>query len=348
MLQSGAGITSDQLRAMLMQLRADQLLAASMAGTSRRRARRHRPLAGRHRTDQPGVAATGVVVRMPALASPRPSAMPGTTWSIRRSRPAGWWRPAARFPPSTRATVRPPTLPIRSRPTRSARTRSRAATAYARRSCRADWEQRRCSSRCSAYPPPRRPATSRSCRRGRRSAARRPRYIIGSIAFNTVSTTAKINTTNNEISVQVRGGKANLAMDVVGYFRTPGNYENNLASGAFATISGGIDNSATGNDSAVSGGFLNSSSGSDSVVSGGGQNVASGELSAVVGVQHCLRHVERGAWRPRQRCLQHFERGAWRPEQRCLRAIRYRCWIQCRWPIKHFAPCSTCGTPQVP
>ena len=33
MLQSGEGITSDQLRAMLMQLRADQLLAATMAGT---------------------------------------------------------------------------------------------------------------------------------------------------------------------------------------------------------------------------------------------------------------------------------------------------------------------------
>ena len=48
--------------------------------------------------------------------------------------------------------------------------------------------------------------------------------FIGSIAFNTVSTTTEVNATNNEISVQVRGGKANLAMDVVGYFKKPGNY----------------------------------------------------------------------------------------------------------------------------
>jgi hypothetical protein len=42
---------------------------------------------------------------------------------------------------------------------------------------------------------------------------------VGSVPFNTVSTTARINPNNNQISVQVRGGGAHLAIDVVGYFR---------------------------------------------------------------------------------------------------------------------------------
>jgi hypothetical protein len=46
---------------------------------------------------------------------------------------------------------------------------------------------------------------------------------VGNVAFNTVSTTAKINLANNQIGVQVRGGAANLAIDVVGYFKRPGN-----------------------------------------------------------------------------------------------------------------------------
>jgi len=41
---------------------------------------------------------------------------------------------------------------------------------------------------------------------------------VGNVAFNTVSTTAKVNIANNEISVQVRGGGANVVLDVVGYF----------------------------------------------------------------------------------------------------------------------------------
>ncbi|HLX28782.1 MAG TPA: tail fiber domain-containing protein [Casimicrobiaceae bacterium] len=44
---------------------------------------------------------------------------------------------------------------------------------------------------------------------------------VGTIAFNTVSTTAKINPASNEISVQARDGGANLATDVVGYFAAP-------------------------------------------------------------------------------------------------------------------------------
>src|SRR5205814_8660574 len=44
---------------------------------------------------------------------------------------------------------------------------------------------------------------------------------LGNVAFNTVSTTAKINLANNQIGVQVRGGGANVAIDVVGYFNAP-------------------------------------------------------------------------------------------------------------------------------
>ena len=44
---------------------------------------------------------------------------------------------------------------------------------------------------------------------------------IASIPFNTVSTNAKTNLANKQISVQVRGGGAHLAIDVVGYFAAP-------------------------------------------------------------------------------------------------------------------------------
>ena len=44
---------------------------------------------------------------------------------------------------------------------------------------------------------------------------------VGSIPFNTVSTNAKVNLATNEISIQVRGGGAHVAIDVVGYFKAP-------------------------------------------------------------------------------------------------------------------------------
>ncbi|HLX30408.1 MAG TPA: hypothetical protein VKV24_18165 [Casimicrobiaceae bacterium] len=70
---------------------------------------------------------------------------------------------------------------------------------------------------------------------------------VGSIAFNTVSTAARVNLANNEISVQVRGGGAHLAIDVVGYFAAPsGNGGKFFAQGgnAFGTVAtlGVLDN----------------------------------------------------------------------------------------------------------
>jgi hypothetical protein len=44
---------------------------------------------------------------------------------------------------------------------------------------------------------------------------------LGSVAFTSVSTTARVNLANNQIGVQVRGGGANVAIDVVGYFKAP-------------------------------------------------------------------------------------------------------------------------------
>ena len=44
---------------------------------------------------------------------------------------------------------------------------------------------------------------------------------VATIPFNTVSTAAKVNLANHQISVQVRGGGAHVAIDVVGYFAAP-------------------------------------------------------------------------------------------------------------------------------
>jgi hypothetical protein len=122
---------------------------------------------------------------------------------------------------------------------------------------------------------------------------------VGSVAFNTVSTTVMVNRANNEISVQVRGGGANLALDVVGYFKRPENYfldqtitgfaatigggGGNTASGAYAAIGGGGANVASGAYSAIGGGSGNTASSDASTVPGGSSNVASGSDSFAAG-----------------------------------------------------------------
>lgn len=122
---------------------------------------------------------------------------------------------------------------------------------------------------------------------------------IASIAFNTVSTSARINPANNQISVQVRGGGANLAIDVVGYFRRSGNYQgthtitgigaadggggNNIVSGDYATVAGGFLNTASNLYATVAGGLDNAASGFGATVAGGAHNIASGVYSIVAG-----------------------------------------------------------------
>ena len=348
MLQSGAGITSDQLRAMLMQLRADQLLAASMAGT---------PDGVR---DVIARSLVGTDPINPALLHPVSSLSEGATLT-------------KAIGDTGDDVVYTPVTPCRLVETRGTfpavyqgnGTPAHTADPFSANEIRTYTIQGG-NSVCTSQLPSGLgaaavqlqvfgiPTTTASgdieiLPQGSTFGSTATEVYIGSIAFNTVSTTAKINTTNNEISVQVRGGKANLAMDVVGYFRTPGNYENNLASGAFATVSGGIDNSATGNASAVSGGFLNSSSGSDSVVSGETKTWLPESSvrwwEAFPTLPPALR-----AWSLAAKTTLPPARRAW-----CLAARTtlppgnsVSLLDSKPWPIKHFAPCSTCGTPQVP
>ena len=110
---------------------------------------------------------------------------------------------------------------------------------------------------------------------------------VASINFNTVSTAAKVNTANNQISVQVRGGGAHIAVDVVGYFRAPSNYgTGNTAAGHWATVGGGGDNTASGGASVISGGSENQATAGWSTVAGGNNNVASGIGSFVAGINN--------------------------------------------------------------
>ncbi len=123
--------------------------------------------------------------------------------------------------------------------------------------------------------------------------------FLGNNQFTSAGTTARINQANNQISVQVRLGTANVAIDVVGYFQRPTNYGgthvitginatdsggvSNTASGDYSTVAGGANNTASGAYSTVSGGPGNTASGSFSTVAGGGQNTASGAWSTAVG-----------------------------------------------------------------
>ncbi len=60
--------------------------------------------------------------------------------------------------------------------------------------------------------------------------------FLGNNAVTTVSTTTLLNLANKQISVQVRGGGLHLAIDVVGYFRAPaGGFVSSITAGAGLT-----------------------------------------------------------------------------------------------------------------
>ena len=281
MLQSGAGITSVQLRAMLMQLRADQLLAANMAGT----ASGVRDVLAR--------ALVGAEPINPALLQQESSSTDGATLT----KAIGDGGDDVVYTPVT------PCRLVETRGTFPAVYRgngpSHAAFPFNANEIRTYTVQGG-NSVCLSQLPSGLGAAAVQLQvfgipiggasgdieilaQGSTFGSTATEVYIGSIAFNTVSTTAKINTTNNEISVQVRGGKANLAMDVVGYFRTPGNYHGDSASGSGATVGGGDNNSAPGADSTIAGGDFNIASGISSSVLGGELNTASGDSSVVLG-----------------------------------------------------------------
>jgi len=107
---------------------------------------------------------------------------------------------------------------------------------------------------------------------------------VGTIAFNTVSTAAKVNVANKQISVQVRGGGAHVAIDVVGYFSRPANYGGtHTITGVQAVDGGGLSNTASGDWSVVAGGSGNSAAGRWSVIGGGSANVTTGDYQTIGG-----------------------------------------------------------------
>ncbi len=66
---------------------------------------------------------------------------------------------------------------------------------------------------------------------------------LGELLISSGSTTASVNLVNNEIAVQVRGGGANLALDVVGFFGAPnGGYVASVGAGTGIGISGTASN----------------------------------------------------------------------------------------------------------
>ena len=78
----------------------------------------------------------------------------------------------------------------------------------------------------------------------------------------------------------ISGGQENTASAIRA---TVGGGQNNTASGTRSTIGGGADNNASGDYSSVGGGEINTSSGSRSTVGGGHSNNATGFRSTVAG-----------------------------------------------------------------
>ena len=62
---------------------------------------------------------------------------------------------------------------------------------------------------------------------------------LGNMLITSASTTARINPVNNEIAVQVRGGSANVAIDLVGYFAPPnGGFVSSVTAGTGVSVTG--------------------------------------------------------------------------------------------------------------
>ncbi len=80
------------------------------------------------------------------------------------------------------------------------------------------------------------------------------------------------------------GGGTDVIVDVAGYFDRPTNYGGtHTITGQYATDNGGFDNTASGDSSTVAGGFVNTASQYGSSVAGGGSNIASEQFSTISG-----------------------------------------------------------------
>jgi hypothetical protein len=93
-----------------------------------------------------------------------------------------------------------------------------------------------------------------------------------------------LNITNGRFDVQVQFAATDLYGDLLGYFQRPKNYGGtHVITGIGATDSGGLNNTASGNYSTVAGGATNTASSDTSTVGGGASNTASGSGATVAG-----------------------------------------------------------------
>jgi hypothetical protein len=93
-----------------------------------------------------------------------------------------------------------------------------------------------------------------------------------------------LNIANGQFDVQVQFAATDLYGDLLGYFQRPKNYGGtHVISGLYATDSGGYNNTVSGDYSTVGGGTSNTANGLISTVAGGSSNTASGIAATVVG-----------------------------------------------------------------
>jgi hypothetical protein len=93
-----------------------------------------------------------------------------------------------------------------------------------------------------------------------------------------------LNPANGQFDLVEQSARADLYGDLLGYFKRPSNYGGtHTITGQYATDSGGYQNAATGDASTVGGGYINTATGTYSTVVGGYANAASAGSSAVGG-----------------------------------------------------------------
>jgi Chaperone of endosialidase len=93
-----------------------------------------------------------------------------------------------------------------------------------------------------------------------------------------------LNLTNARFDLQVQFAATDLYGDLLGYFQRPKNYGGtHVITGLYATDSGGFSNTATGDYATVAGGDTNTASEQGSAVGGGGMNQANRAYSTIAG-----------------------------------------------------------------
>ena len=93
-----------------------------------------------------------------------------------------------------------------------------------------------------------------------------------------------LNVSNGRFDVQVQFAATDLYGDLLGYFQRPKNYGGtHVITGLYATDSGGLNNTASGDESTIGGGSNNAATILYATVGGGSSNSASGSGSTISG-----------------------------------------------------------------